>query len=265
MQPKVIVIDTETTGLDRNLSHVIDVCIRDLSDTREVFYRRVKPPIPIPPDIAAIHGISDALVEGCPTFGSIADDLAEQIEWADVITGYNPDFDIDMLKSELERAGRSIKWPKVVVCAKRLWDKQDPRHLQNAYKTFVDPAGFEGAHGAVADVAATAAVIKGMIAKYGLQDVPWAELVPPKDGQYGNSHHVRWRDTNKDELVLNFGKHKDMSFHLIPGGYLRYMIDKDFPPHVKNLSQKLVFIRASAALTENDWKNALAEWAKENS
>lgn len=257
----IIVLDCETTGLNTNTAHVIDVCIRALNDEKPVAYFRVRPPINIPSNVIEIHGITDEMVAGMPAFAQVADSIAAEIEWADIIVGYNPDYDIRMLKTEFERVGTSVVWPKTVICCKRLWDLNEPqpkRHLQAAYKRFVDPAGFAEAHSALADVAATAKLFKAIIAEYNLNPADPSTLDPERAKWFGPSDHIQWND--KKQLVFTFGKWKDTPVVNVDHGYYSYLLRTEFPQHVKDLIAKAKSIGLSKSLEQRN--DELNTWAK---
>lgn len=258
---KIAILDTETTGLERGIDHVIDVCLRNYDDTQDVKYWRVRPPIPIPQKISEIHGIYDKDVFHSPSFGEMADEIGKEISKLDVIVGYNPDFDVEMLRHEFKLAVVDVRWPKTIVCAKRLWDIHDPkkRALVDAYAEFVSPDGFQGAHGALADTLATGKVLAAQLAKFQLTDKSWAELDPERANWCGPSHHVTWIS---EELVINFGKHAGKTFAEVDGGYLHFILkDPGFPRHVKDMATQAQ--KLNRERTDTHAKSvALAVWAR---
>lgn len=264
MSEKVIILDCETTGL-ADTDHVIDICIRvGLEDDAKVELWRVKPPIVIGEEVIKIHGITNEMVADCPGFGEVADDIAKLIEDADVLVGYNPDYDKSFLKREFAAAGREVKWPKVTICPRRLWDlyiKPPKRSLVNAFKEFVDPAGYDGAHGAIADVNATVRVLEAQREKFDLRGKKWSELDPDQDKQVGPSNHFTWKDSHKDRILISFGKHTGKEVSELDNGYLHYLIEKNFPYHVKAICNQLKKIRDQKIPNPPE---AIAIWAKEN-
>lgn len=258
---RVVIIDTETTGLERGIDHVIDVCIRNFHDPDDVKLWRVRPPIPIPAAIAEIHKITDEMVFHAPSFGEVADEIGEEISRADVIVGYNPDFDVQMLQREFQLAVVDVKWPKIVICSKRLWDIHDPkkRSLSDAYREFVSPEGFDGAHGALADTLATGRVLAAQLAKFSLPADDWSALDPDRARWYGPSNHVVW---DGERLMVNFGKYAGKEFAELDSGYLGYLISKDFPDHVKKLSTYAQSIMRNKAQSQEIRSQMLTTWAR---
>lgn len=243
---EVIVFDVETTGTDRRRDQVIELCVQlGLSDGSESLTWRFHPSVPIHPGAQAVHGITMEELAGCPRFAEVAGDIRRVFDGAQVLVGYNLEFDIGMLQAEYQR----LRQPpidlqrKKIVDAFRLWQQCEPRSLQHAHQRFVGDS-FAEAHSAAADVAATGRVLQGMLESFGLSGNDWdaiAEVCEPERATWiGPSRHVRW-DTGGNP-VLSFGKHAGKPLHLLArsedGGYLRWIMSKDFPPHVHEICAK---------------------------
>ncbi len=236
---RVIVFDVETTGTDRRNDQVIELGVQlGLGDVVEHKTWRFRPDVPIHPGAQAVHGISMADLEGCPSFRDCIDEIAALFERAEVIIGYNIAFDIDMLQSEYERAGkRPLDFSgKTIVDAFRLWQQCEPRSLQHAHQRFVGDR-FTAAHSASADVAATGRVLTGMLRAFGLEQQDWGAIAglcdPQRATWIGPTRHLRWES---GVVTLGFGKHAGSPLHKIAHGpdrsFLRWVMEKDFPPHV---------------------------------
>jgi DNA polymerase-3 subunit epsilon len=238
---RIVVIDTETTGMDPEQgAEVIEVAIREglEDDVDKAHFWQIRPLRGVPEEAAKIHGITTEMTLNWPTFGEIADQIAPLIQSADVVVGYNPDFDLKMLRAEFQRCDIQLRWPKVVLCAKRLWDlhrPRPPRDLQAAYKEFVDAAGFEGAHGALVDARRTAQVFQAQLDLFNLHETDWVDMDPERKEWWGPSNHVLVKD---GVLICNFGKHKGLPFHRMDNGMLGWILKNDFPRHVKDLATK---------------------------
>ena len=164
-------------------------------------------------------------------------------EKADVIVGYNVSFDLDMLQAEFQRA----KLPpldlteKLIIDPYRLWQQMEPRTLQDAHRRFVG-SGFDEAHSADADIAATARVLRSMLKEFKLSGQSWEEVAdlcePERRKWIGTSHHMQWKD---GVPVIAFGKHAGTALHELAAGpdssYLGWMMSKDFPEHVKRICE----------------------------
>jgi|JI10StandDraft_1071094.scaffolds.fasta_scaffold27462_3 DNA polymerase-3 subunit epsilon len=237
----VVVFDVETTGTDRRRDQVIELCVQfGLSEGAPSRTWRIKPDVTISPGAQAVHGISMADLADCPRFGDVVDEIAAVFASAEVVVGYNLIFDIDMVSAEFERLGRPLPdWSsKTIVDPFRLWQQCEPRSLSHAHKRFVG-SGFEAAHSATADVAATGRVLAGMLRSFGLDEHDWRGVAgvcdPQRPSWVGPSRHLQWQG---ERVVLAFGKHSGTPLSQIDPGYLRWMAEKDFPAHVGIICKK---------------------------
>jgi DNA polymerase-3 subunit epsilon len=236
---RVIVFDCETTGIDFTKDQVIELCVQHgLDDSATSRVWRMKPSVAINPAAQAVHGISMADLEDCAGFAAYADEIVDVFANADVIIGYNLSFDIDMLQAELLRIGKPMLelTGKKIVDAFRLWQQCEPRSLVHAHRRFVGD-DFAAAHSASADVAATGRVLVGMLEHFKLAGQDWGQIAtvcdPQRASWVGPSRHLRWEG---EVIVVGFGKHMGMPLHELATGpdrsFLRWVIEKDFPPHV---------------------------------
>jgi DNA polymerase-3 subunit epsilon len=233
----LLVFDTETTGLCKGQDQVIELAVQaGLTPSAPRHTWRFRPSVPIDPEAQKVHGISAEDLAGERPFSFYAARLHRMFTRADVLIGYNVGFDLDMVQAEFERAGLPAVdlREKRIVDAYRLWASMEPRKLQDAHRRFVG-AEFDGAHQAQADVAATAAVLRGMIGAFGLQEADWATLAE-RCGPIAKPRHIEHRDGIP---VLAFGKHAGRSLSEIAAGpdrgYLDWMLKGDFPENVKHV------------------------------
>ena len=238
---KIVVLDVETTGKEKSTDQIIELCIQfGLGTDAESRTWRFKPTIPIHPEAQAVHGISMEMLADCPTFEAALPEFLPFITEADIIVGYNVAFDLDMLQSELSRAKIPPISFKRVVCVLRLWHYAEPRTLVAAHAKFCGQE-LVNAHQASADVAATARVFEAMRSTFGMEDKPWAEIAAISDPfanrttWIGPSMHIQWDD--RGCVVFGFGKYKGQQVSQADRGFLRWVIDKDFPPHVKKVCE----------------------------
>ncbi len=241
---RAIVLDTETTGLSSHTDHVVEIAVVDFETGDVLLHTRLNPGRPIPAEATAIHGITDEMVKDCPVFADVAVSLAALISEAAAIAGYNPFYDRGMINGEFKRlpdASRPVvKWP-IIICAKRVWDRHEPkRNLTAAHKRFVDRAGFDGAHGALADTRATLDVLRAQIAEFGLEGKTWDEFDPDQKRWLGPTEHIV---VENGVLLLGFGKHKGIPCHDVDLGYWRWIVNQDFPEHVKTIADFITLVK----------------------
>lgn len=249
----IVVLDVETTGKERSTDQIVELCLQvGLGAPRFTEVWRIKPSVPIHPEAQAVHGITAADLEGCRTFAEHAPAIVEQLAAANVIVGYGVAFDLDVLQAELARAGMPPLdlQGKHVVDVLRLWHHVEPRTLAAAHEKFCGEP-LADAHAARSDVAATASVLMAMLEAFGLGGKPWPELAaianpfPGRENWIGPSHHIQW-DSNG--AVIAFGKHRGARLDEIEPGFLRWVIDKDFPPHVKEVCRAALQLRGERLL-----------------
>ena len=105
---RVVVLDTETTGLNANGGDkIVEIGAIEYinGEKNEVFYHLINPERDIPQEVVDIHGIDNDTVEDEKKFYQIADDFLNFSEDAIVII-HNSTFDIGFINAELEAAGR---------------------------------------------------------------------------------------------------------------------------------------------------------------
>lgn len=105
---RVIVLDTETTGLHANGGDkIVEIgAIEYINGNKnDVFYHLINPERNIPQEVIDIHGIDNDTVENEKKFYQIADNFLDFIEDAVVII-HNSKFDVGFINAELEAAGR---------------------------------------------------------------------------------------------------------------------------------------------------------------
>lgn len=266
---RVVVFDVETTGTDRRNDQVIELGVQlgiDAAATGRTW--RFRPEVPIHPGAQAVHGISMADLEGCPAFGECLAEIAEVFEQAEVIIGYNIAFDIDMLAAEFERAGRRpIDFSgKTIIDAFRLWQQCEPRSLQHAHQRFVGDR-FSAAHSASADVAATGRVLAGMLRAFGLEQQDWGAIAglcdPQRATWIGPTRHFRWE---AGVVMVGFGKYAGAALHKLAHGpdrsFLRWVLDRDFPPHVVDICRAALEL-AGRAGSADDAAEPISAWVRE--
>ena len=173
---RIVVFDTETTGLSATSDHVIEIGALALEDGVETgrFESLIDPGEPIPPEMTAIHGITDAMVRGKPRFPEVAGRFIEFAGDA-VLAAHNAPFDVSMMIVPLRTAGlRPAGNPVIDTCRLARHLIPAPNH-QLATVARVLGIGLTSAHRAMADVEACAGVLRACLDRMG-RDVTLAEI-----------------------------------------------------------------------------------------
>jgi DNA polymerase-3 subunit epsilon len=112
MIKKLIVLDTETTGLEVEQGHrIIEVGAVALADRRRTdlhFHSYLNPQRAIDEEAEKVHGLSLERLTNEPEFAEIAESFLEFVEGS-ILVIHNAAFDLGFLNAELKRA--SSKYP----------------------------------------------------------------------------------------------------------------------------------------------------------
>ena len=107
MTKKLIVLDTETTGLEVDQGHrIVEVGAVALEDRRRTdvhFHSYLNPQRSIDEEAEKVHGLSMERLANEPEFSEIAESFLEFIEGS-ILVIHNASFDIGFLNAELKRA-----------------------------------------------------------------------------------------------------------------------------------------------------------------
>ena len=108
---KIAVLDTETTGLDPKNDEVLSLSIVD--GAGEMLFDSLIRPSRRKwwPKAQEIHGISPADVADAPTLVEVSDEVRGILRGADLVVGYNVEFDLGML----EAGGLDLYFPTFCV------------------------------------------------------------------------------------------------------------------------------------------------------
>jgi hypothetical protein len=138
---------------------------------------------------------------------------------------------------------------------------------------------FAAAHSASADVAATGRVLQGMVSRFGLDGRDWNAIATAADPEgklkqdrsswVGPSRHLQWNDDG--QIVMTFGKHVGVPLPQVvrlDAGYVRWVVGKDFPPHVLEICERALDLcvgrrRTSSDSGGDDAAAELVTWARQ--
>jgi DNA polymerase III subunit epsilon len=166
-QTHFVVVDVETTGWDPGQAAITEVGavrLRGGQVTGE-FSALVNPGRPIPPDIAALTGITDELVGQAPPIAAVLPGFLAFARGC-VLAAHNAPFDLSFLAAACRAC--DIGWPAFAVLdtallARLVLDPADvpDRKLSTLAEFFA--AGTAPCHRALADAKATADVLLGLL------------------------------------------------------------------------------------------------------
>lgn len=235
--------DAETTGVSTTKDRIVQISTVKVDEqyniiegTKKTFL--INPTIPIPAGATEIHGITDEMVKGKPTFAAYSQSMF--VYFSDcILAGYNiKRFDVLMLAEEFNRCG--ISWPAPntkMIDAFRIFVIKEKRDLSAAVK-FYTGKEMEGAHDAEKDNLATLAVFKGQLEMY-------PELKEIDIDEYCNEG-VKTLDlagkigvNDKGEAFYTFGKCINVLVKDDPG-FAQWMLKNDFPSETKKIINQIL-------------------------
>jgi DNA polymerase-3 subunit epsilon len=100
-----IILDTETTGLDRKVDRIVEIGaieMVDLMPTGRTYHQYCNPLRPVHKEAYRVHGLSDVFLSTKPTFKRIHNTFLRFIGDARLVA-HNASFDIGMLNEEMDR------------------------------------------------------------------------------------------------------------------------------------------------------------------
>ncbi len=107
MNHRLVVLDTETTGLEVGKGHrIVEIGCVELIQRRKTgnhFHRYINPQRDIDEGARAVTGLTEEFLADKPLFAAIADDFLAFVDGAEVII-HNAAFDVGFLEAELERS-----------------------------------------------------------------------------------------------------------------------------------------------------------------
>ena len=235
----LVCFDTETTGLDVQKEHIIQLSLVKFdTDTWSVLDQRdwyilPKGEFTIPAEAEAVHHISkDFLLEHGVSLRSVYDDFMAFVGNHDMLSYNGNGYDAPLLHYNLQRAGLSFDFNN------RTWydalllerihtagqvDKNGEKlhnNLTSAYTRYYGHP-FEGAHNSLDDVMATIEVFKAQVAAHGWE---WAQRE-----EFSFISYDRWLTKRGGYYYLSQGGHKGESIESmmrIDRSYLEWIVDK---------------------------------------
>lgn len=228
----IVVLDIETTSADIPTCRMIQFAAVKLTGAyKQTLKRLIDPEIEISEEATAVHGITNADLEQYGTFEDFSEDLYKFLEGGNVyVAGYRSHkFDIPIIVRQFKEIGVDIEF-KGQVDAYVLFKDRVKHTLETAHRYYTGEP-FENAHDALADVEATARVLRAQVKEYGIEtiaDLVKASAPDPYD----------YKVIEKDGVLnVAFGKYKDQPLDVMikDRNYCSYILGKDFPDAFKDL------------------------------
>ncbi|GAB4229834.1 MAG: DUF3820 family protein [Chlamydiales bacterium] len=203
---RAIYYDTETTGINADNHFIIEIAAYDPANDAS-FVEFVNPGIPIPPEVTAIHHITDDMVADAPPFSEIGKKFVSFCEGDVILIAHNNDaFDIHFLRKEFER--NEIEMPSWRFLDTLKWARRYrpdlPRHsLQFLREIYGIPAN--NAHRALDDVIVLHRVFSQMVDDLSIEDA------------------YQLLNTKRTLVSMPFGKYQGTPLKEVPKDYLSWL------------------------------------------
>lgn len=209
MQPRIVVLDTETAGLDQKAG-VVEIAIIEVDEnfnTIATHHSLIDPEGPISTSASGVHGIVTADVLESPTLRQFfdTDELRDYCTDDLIVIGHNVPFDLRFLADELRGNNKQVCTLRL---ARFLFKEAENHKLATLrYELGLD-AGEGMAHSALFDT-----ILCLNLARYmaGELQVTASELADMCEGPLP-VHRIP------------FGKHAGDLLHDIPAGYRRWLL-----------------------------------------
>jgi DNA polymerase-3 subunit epsilon len=229
-------IDLEATGLNPRRARIVDFGVLRLfpDGTHKVFSTLVNPGVPIPPQVTAVHGITDDMVKDAPGWASIGPLVAHGLTGSDLVAYSGRGYDLPLLKNEMARHGipHGLDASRLIDPF-QLWTKREPRTLAAYLERF---GGIKDTtqHRAGRDVGAMVLGFMGQIDA-------WPDLPASVRGLHDMSADPSWIDADGKlawmggRPCVNFGESRGEALQDCTPGFLRWMLGQDFGDDVKRI------------------------------
>lgn len=193
---KIVVIDTETTGLDPNKDEILSLAVTDVNGNK-LFYELIKPQNRKRwPKATEIHGIKWSDVKDKEEIFFYEDKLTPLFSSENLIVGYNVWFDIEMLRSSGAKipATNTFDVMEEYSSVHGKWSEWKQDRLYAKLSSCASHYGYKfNAHNALEDAKATAYCFRKLI----------------QDKDYISSINER-EEKRLEEIKLKEAKEKEM-------------------------------------------------------
>ena len=238
----IATFDLETSGLEIGKDRIVEFAAHIIHPSGEkdrIGPWRFNPGVPITPEATSVHGITDETVKDYPPFSEKARDIHNLLKDCD-LAGHNIErFDVPMIIEEFLRCGLDFPRPDVIIVdTLQIMTKDTPRNLEAAYKMYVSAEKPENLHSAMQDVIVNEQVLIAQMEKHNLTPETVIEFIDRKKTAY---RFTREFSIDKNGVViLNIGKNTRGKPALDDRGFLKWMLNQDFPLNTKKVVDELL-------------------------
>jgi len=236
--------DLETTGINIAKDRIVEISILKIfpNGNKESKTWLVNPEVEIPPEVVAVHGISNEKVANEPTFKELSKEIYAIIKDSD-LGGFNSDrFDIPLLAEEMLRADVDFDMKNMMsIDVQTIFHKMEKRTLGAAYKFYCNK-DLEGAHSAEADTMATYEVLLSQLGRYSELENNVKKLSEFTTRKKSLDFAGFIVANENQEPSFSFGKHKGKTVDEVlekEPGYFGWIINADFPLYTKKVLTQL--------------------------
>ena len=236
--------DLETTGINIAKDRIVEISILKIfpNGNKESKTWLVNPEVEIPPEVIAVHGISNEKVANEPTFKELSKEIYAIIKDSD-LGGFNSDrFDIPLLAEEMLRADVDFDMKNMMsIDVQTIFHKMEKRTLGAAYKFYCNK-DLEGAHSAEADTMATYEVLLSQLGRYSELENNVKKLSEFTTRKKSLDFAGFIVANENQEPSFSFGKHKGKTVDEVlekEPGYFGWIINADFPLYTKKVLTQL--------------------------
>jgi DNA polymerase-3 subunit epsilon len=152
-----IVLDTETTGIDPHDGHkLVEIgCVELINHiaTGKTLQLYINPERDVPPEVVAIHGLTNEFLKDKPTFAEVYSEFIDFIGDAKLVI-HNAEFDMKFINHELKNVGHPpISWNRITDTVKIARQKfpGSPANLDALCRRFGIDSSERVYHGALLD------------------------------------------------------------------------------------------------------------------
>ena len=167
-QARFVCLDTETTGLSPDCGgRICEVALLVSQDQKRVasYSTLINPQMFMPPEVIAIHGITNQMVANSPSFKEIACKIKDFLQGS-VLICHNADFDTKFLRHEFEILGQSM--PDCIILDTLKYARRHGNFRRNRLGLIAQELGIssQGWHRAMADTVMTEKIFYYFLLKF---------------------------------------------------------------------------------------------------